>query len=217
MATRTITRRQGSALLTLSDRSSLSHISLVPVTLRYLHSRMDRGYTILLSHLHRLTNSSDLKAIQSSISHHLAHVSISPTPLAASVIASVLFTPYSHYKLQVLTTAFRHAVHFKYQLLKVNQGGLFQKGMTPALGDWVLAVVAGYKGGPPISRLAAAGGLLLGLEDVAGKMRLGNLRWRRRVQDEVVLAVAETMDVCGQKREDGWEKEFLPPVEAGER
>jgi hypothetical protein len=175
----------------------------------------DRGYTNLLAYLHRPTQTLPLATIQSLIAHYLAYLSPSPTPLSAALISSPLFVPYSHEKLEILSTASRHAVHFKYHLLKANQGGLFQKGMVASLGDWTRGVIAGLKGGPAIMRLTIAGGLLMGLEDISKHVRIGDVRWRRRAQDEVVLAVAEIMDLYSPTA-DGWEKEFRAETEKGE-
>ena len=180
-------------------------------------ARQDRGYANLLAHLHRSSTNVPISTLQASISHYLANLAPSPTPLSATLVSSALFIPYSNKKLEALTTAYRHAVHFKYQQLKARPGGLFQKGLRGSLGDWVKAVVAGFRGGHAILRLAAAGGVLAGLEDISAEIALGDVQWRRRVQNEVVLAIAETMDLYVRSRDgDGWEKEFQPETEQGE-
>jgi hypothetical protein len=176
-------------------------------------SATDPGYASLLTYLHQ--PSSAVPAVQSSISHYLAHLSPSVTPLAATLVSSPLFFPYANTKLEVLATACRHAVHLKHQLLKANRYNLFQKGVRASLGDWTNDVVAGLKGGPAIMRLTISGGLLFGLEDIDSEAVLGDVGWRRRLQDEVIMAVAETMDLYVQT-EDGWEKEFQPETEKGE-
>jgi hypothetical protein len=64
-------------------------------------------------------------------------------------------------------------------------------------------------------RLACVGGVLTGLDDVSPKVRLENEGWRRSVEDEAVVALAEIMDIYVQT-EGGWEKEFQPETEKGE-
>src|ERR1700722_9751817 len=178
-------------------------------------SVQDQGYANLLACLRQSTTDLPLSTIQSTISHYLAHAFPSPTPLAAIVVSSPLFLPYSHAKLDILVTCLRHAVHFKYKLLETSRGGLFQKGMVGSLGDWTKCVIAGLKGGQPMMRLAAAGGLLMGLEDISANVRLDGVRWLRDVQDQVILSVAESIDLY-VRTTGGWEKEFQPETENGE-
>jgi hypothetical protein len=174
----------------------------------------DRGYTNLLAHLNRPTTTLPYSTIQASIAHYLAHLSPSPTPLSATVVSSPLFHPYSHAKLQALTTAFRHAVHVKRKLLK-DQNGLFSPSVKSGLRDWVMATLKGLQGGQPIMRLACVGGVLMGLDDISPKVGLENEGWRRYVEDEAVVAMAEIMDIY-LPTGDGWEKGFQPETEKGE-
>lgn len=172
----------------------------------------DAGYKNLLGHLHHYNNQIPLTAIQQSISHHLARVAPSPTPLVASVISSPLFQPVSHDKLQSLSTAFRHAAHLKFGLLHDDQGGIFSRGLKSRLRFWVEATLRGMDGGLPILRLACAGGLLMGLDDLKGRVSLGP-EFATNVQDGVVLAAAEVMDIYSAA---GWEAEFHPKTVEGE-
>jgi hypothetical protein len=177
-------------------------------------STPDRGYINLLAHLHRSTTTLPISTVQASIAHYLAHLAPSPTPLSGTIVSSPLFLPYSHTKLQALTTSFRHAVHFKCILLK-DQNGLFSPSVNSSLRDWVTATLKGLQGGQPVMRLACIGGLLMGLDDVSRNMNLGNGEWRRYVEDEAVVVVAEIMDMY-VPTENSWEKEFQPETEKGE-
>lgn len=177
---------------------------------------LDRGYTILLTHLHRPTTTLPLETIAASFSHYLATITPSPTPLAATIISSPLFIPVSHPKLQILFTGFRHAVHFKHNNLSNNQGGLFDLGLKTRLRKWVLGVLKGFEGGMGIVRLACAGGLLIGLEDMKGRITLAS--GRGAVENKLVVAFAEVIELYEHSQEgSGWEKEFQPVTEQGER
>jgi hypothetical protein len=178
---------------------------------------VDPGYVNLLTFLrrHRPTNLIPFPDLQTTISHHLARHSVSPTPLVAALVSSPLFIPYSNAKLELLTVALRHAALHRFQLLKDSRGGLLKKGLRARLGDWSKGVILGLKGGHAVLRLAASGGLLMGLEDINASLPLGDVSWRRRVQDAVILAVAEIMDLY-VRTSDGWVTEFLPETENGE-
>lgn len=172
----------------------------------------DRGYTNLLNHLHRASTSLSLEALQASIAHYLANVEPSPTPLAASVISSPLFRPFSHAKLLALSTAFRHAVHFKYQSIKKDNDTIFRRSPKARLSEWAKAVVKGCQGGQAMLRMVCFGGLLLGLEDVKAKIEGG--AGRGKVENELVVALAEVMDLYASMQSlAGWEKEFHPEHE----
>lgn len=176
---------------------------------------VDRGYTNLLTHLHRPSTTLPLQTIAASFSHYLATLTTSPTPLTATIISSPLFFPVSHTKLQILSTAFRHAVHLKYKGLSVSKGGLFELGLKARLEEWVLGVLNGFKGGMSVMTLACAGGLLLGLDHL--KENIGLFVERGTAEDEVVVAFAEAMELYGPRQEgSGWEGEFQPLTEQGE-
>src|SRR5882762_2231551 len=96
----------------------------------------DRGYTILLSHLHKPSSSLPLQSLQALISHYLS-ISSSPTPLSATIISSPLFRPFSHVKLSALTTAFRHAVHARLKFLEDEEMGIFSRGVRVRMSEWI--------------------------------------------------------------------------------
>ncbi|KAJ7043901.1 hypothetical protein C8F04DRAFT_1070849 [Mycena alexandri] len=174
------------------------------------------GYANLLAHLHNSSTSLPLPTIQSALAHHLAKLSPLPTPLAASIVSSPLFSqhPFTHPKLQTLFTAFRHATHLKYRDAKDAEeqrsavGAVFSRGTAARVKQWMGAVLKGIKGGQPILRLACCGGLLAGLEDLktAEQLELG----RSQLEDEVIISVAESMDVYAASTAGGWEAEFQP-------
>ncbi|TFK39012.1 hypothetical protein BDQ12DRAFT_604733 [Crucibulum laeve] len=195
-------------------------------------SSADRGYTTLLTHLHNPTSPLPFTTIQGALAHHLANLSPLPTPLAATAVSSPLYLslPLTHIKLQSLSIAFRHASHLKYRALieaEKNQSqvaSLFRKSTQAAMGQWANEVVKGVQGGHPVLRLACCTGLLLGVHDlkVVGKtgeeegVDLG--KPREGVEDEVVVALAEVMDIYAYAYlsvptsfgAEEWEKEFQP-------
>ncbi|KAJ7729657.1 hypothetical protein DFH07DRAFT_756735 [Mycena maculata] len=174
------------------------------------------GYTNLLAHLHNPSTSLPLPTIQSAIAHHLAKLLPLPTPLAATTVSSPLFSahPFSHPRLQTLFTAFRHATHLKHRDSKnaaENQSAVssvFARSTRARVKQWASAVLKGIKGGQPILRLACCGGLLAGLEDLelAEGLEIG----RSQLEDEVVISVAESMDMYARTAAGGWEAEFQP-------
>lgn len=180
----------------------------------------DRAYNILLSQLHRPSPALPLESLQSLLSHCLSHTqtATAATPLTATIISSPLFRPFSHTKLAALSSAFRHAAHLRLASLKQEPQSIWSRGVNGAMHDWAKAVIKGFAGGQGILRLVAAGGLLLALEDLRHQLgaEAGHSRVRRRAEEEVVIAVAEVMDVYATLPTDGWEKEFHPHTERGE-
>ena len=183
-----------------------------------LTSMADRGYTNLLFHLSRLSTSLPLQTLTGSLSHYLSSLP-SPTPLTAITISSPFFAPtLSHTELSALFTAFRHAVHLKHKSLIDDQSGiglgmLFSRGVKVRLRDWVRDVLKGLEGGVGVLRLACAAGILSGLGDLegVGKLKAGSGEaGRGRVEDEVVVALAEVMELYEAAHGGGWEKEFQP-------
>lgn len=188
----------------------------------------DRGYTILLSHLHNPATKLDVSTIQGALAYQLANVSPLPTPLAALTVSSPFYLsqPFTNPKLHSLSTAFRHAVHLKYRSSvdsrknRSTMGSLFGRTLRTALGQWVTDVLKGLQGGHAVLRLASCTGLLLGIEDlkVGGSEKgidVGSAR--SAVEDEILVAVAEVMDAYahgfGSSSSNGieeWEKEFQP-------
>ncbi|KAJ7134406.1 hypothetical protein C8R44DRAFT_424065 [Mycena epipterygia] len=176
------------------------------------------GYANLLAHLHNPSTSLPLPTIQSALAHHLAKLSPLPTPLAATIVSSPFFLvhPFSHPKLQALFTAFRHASHLKYRdsknALETQSAvsSVFAVGTKTRVKHWAGAVLKGIKGGQPILRLACCGGLLAGLEDL--KAAENQEVSRSKLEDEVVISVAESMDTYFRPPSiaGGWEIEFQP-------
>ncbi|KAI6123479.1 hypothetical protein EDD16DRAFT_1691528 [Pisolithus croceorrhizus] len=172
-------------------------------------SASERGYSVLLSSLHRASAPTPpLSTLQGLIVHYLARLSPAPTPLAATIVGSPLFRPFSLIKLDALKTSFRHAVHTKLHLLKDAPTGLFLPSLNVQLNAWLVAILKGLEGGHAITRLACCSGLLLG--HLPSKQR----DVESSVQDEIVLAFADVIDLFTSS--DSWGKEFRPETEAGE-
>ncbi|KAH7910858.1 hypothetical protein BJ138DRAFT_1172912 [Hygrophoropsis aurantiaca] len=172
----------------------------------------DRGYSVLLTYLHRPTASTPaLSTIQGLIAHYLATLKPYPTPLAAAIVSSPLFAPFSHSKLQALSTSFRHAVHTKTHSLKSESSSIFSPSTSRQLEDWCTAVIKGLEGGHAITRLACCAGLLLGIEDIASAF---SSHMKASVQDDLVLTFADVIDVFSAS--GPWENEFQPLTEGGE-
>ncbi|OCH85759.1 hypothetical protein OBBRIDRAFT_762524 [Obba rivulosa] len=176
---------------------------------------MDRGYFYLLSHLHRPATTLPLNTLQASIAHYLAHLQPSPTSLAGTLVSSPLFRVLLYPRLDTLCTALRHALHIKAKLLKDEQG-IFVRSVNARAADWVKHVLEGFRGGHPVMRLVCAGGLLLGLEDLEGELHAKEGRMRARVEEEVVLALAEVIDTYTVQSSTGWEKDFSLEYKEGE-
>ncbi|PBK97608.1 hypothetical protein ARMGADRAFT_1162451 [Armillaria gallica] len=176
-------------------------------------------YRNLLAHLSRPTTSLPFETIQAALAHHLAHLSPLPTPLAATAVSSPLFLshPLTLAKLDALSTAFRHALHIKFDLLKRDAeqrsalGAVFSRAVRTRLALWVDALIKGLQGGQPIMRLACSTGVILGMNDV-------KLTSQGYVENEVVLSLAEVMDLYkydtfplpSPSGAGEWEKEFQP-------
>ncbi|KAI0631994.1 hypothetical protein C8Q77DRAFT_1210348 [Trametes polyzona] len=187
----------------------------------------DRGYVNLIRHLARPASTLPLETLQASIAHYLARPPVplpgSPTPLAAAALSSPLFRPYAHRTLSALALAFRHAVHLRVGVLKElaerAPAGLFARGagvdVPGKLARWTAEVRAGFEGSEGVVRLACASGLLLGLEDWDAELRFGEKegRARAKVEEEVVLALAEVVDEYAREG-SGWENDFKRTVGA---
>ena len=193
-------------------------------------SSSDRGYTILLTHLHNTSSNLPLSTIQGALAHHLATALPLPTPLAAAAISSPLYLsqPFTNEKLQSFSTAFRHATHIKYRALvdaaksRSTLSTLLGRSMRAVIGQWVSDVLKGIHGGHPVLRLASCSGILLGIEDLRVGERgekeqgidVGNAR--TGVENETVVALAEVMDTYAYAAGtvspgvEEWEKEFQP-------
>lgn len=197
----------------------------------------DRGYTILLSHLHSPTSKLPLSTIQGALAHYLVVTRPLPTPLAATAITSPFYLsqPFTYDKLQSFCVAFRHATHLKYKALveatktRSKLQTLLGRTVQSAMGQWVTDILQGIHGGHPVLRLSSCSGLLLGIDDlrIGGKgdgengIDVGTSRFA--VEDEVVVALAEVMDTYSHGFRSGssttgmeeWEKEFQPAGQGG--
>ncbi|KAJ4481954.1 hypothetical protein J3R30DRAFT_3699258 [Lentinula aciculospora] len=182
------------------------------------------AYSNLLQHLHRAQPALPLETIQSALAFHIANQNSLPTPIAATAITSPLFLshPFTLSRLQILSNSFRHSLHLKYTLLSGPRFSFFERSISTRLTEWTKALIKGLQGGNPILKLAAASGVLLGLEDLRTHSKSNSLHTdlnsnavsqdlvsdaiRAKVEDEVVIALAEVMDQEGVGRD--WEREF---------
>lgn len=168
---------------------------------------VDRAYLNLAAHLNTAKASLPLTTIHASIAHYLAHVQPSPTPLAALVVSSPLFTSLSFPALDGLLTAFRHAVHIKIKIFNDEASGLFSRGLAMYIATWVAQVLKGLQGAHPVVRLACCAGIVHGLNDRDGELKMQQSSTRRKVEEELVIALAEIIDFVSPAA-DPWEAEF---------
>lgn len=166
----------------------------------------------LLAHLQNSEPSVPLPTLLAALSHHLSVDSPTPATLAAAAITSPLFLtqPETHERLQGLMGAFRHAVHLKHQaLIKAEKDWsitrtIFSKSVHRGLKEWVHEALKGVQGGRAVLRLASCVGLLLGT-----KLVIGVHVDVEKVEDEIVIALAEVMDAYAHSnRASEWEREF---------
>ena len=171
------------------------------------------SYTTLLSHLRRPSPTSlpPLLTLQALIVHHLAQLTPSPTPLAAAIVSSSLFRPFSFATLDALSTALRHAVHAKLALLRHESSSLFSLSLNTWLASWSTSLLKGFEGGHAITRLACCSGLLLGLEDILQELPARQANIKSNVEDELILAFADVIDLFTSS--DSWGKQFQPNTE----
>lgn len=168
----------------------------------------DRGYLNLVAHLNAHTSSLPLETLNASVAHYLARAQPSATPLAASVVSSPRFSAsFSFTILEGLQTAFRHALHVKIKVITGEPGGIFSRGLTAQVAEWNSQVLKGLQGGHPVLRLACYSGLLFGLNDHEKKLKMQQTFPRRRVEEELVIALAEIIDFVSPTA-DAWEAEF---------
>ncbi|RPD77986.1 hypothetical protein L226DRAFT_544371 [Lentinus tigrinus ALCF2SS1-7] len=187
----------------------------------------DRGYINLIRHLTRTTSTLPLETLQASIAHYLARPPVpipgSPTALTATVLGSPLFRPYTYAKLTALAVAFRHAVHLRVAVHKADAEQNPRSILPPSrgvnvcarLGRWVRATLEGFAGSAAVVRLACASGMLLGLQDWEAELKVSEkeARVRAKVEEEVVLALAEVVDTYAREG-SGWETDFKKSLEA---
>lgn len=171
---------------------------------------------LLLTHLQKPDSIVPLETIIAALAHHLSVDLPTPTPLTASVVSSpyVLAYPPTNEKLQGLVTAFRHAIHLKHRALvkMANEGWslsqvIFSRGVEGGMREWVRAVIRGLQGSRAVVRLACCTGLLLGVKDFP---QIG--AGYGKVEDEIVIAIAEVMDDYSPDTSD-WEREFRPKID----
>ena len=188
----------------------------------------DHGYVNLVRHLTRASTTIPLETLQASIAHYLARPPVpvpgSPTPLVAAALSSALLRSHAD---AALALTFRHAVHLRVGVLKEEctsaAGGLFASQDNSAkvarrLGRWCKDVWAGFRGSAPLVRLACATGMLLGLEDWEGELKVKEResRVRAKAEEEVVLALAAAMDAYASDS-SGWGVDFKRAVDAKEQ
>ena len=174
---------------------------------------------ILLSHLQDPTtgtSSIPLPTLQSVLSHQLSTApststtssSLTVTQLTATAISSPFFHPtsgaFEFAKVQVFETAFRHAIHLLRQQRSKREDGNLTR--------WTRDVITGVQGGHPILRLAACGGILLGVEDLKSANTNENGEAsikiaRTLVESETLVALAEVLDSTTVLYTE-WEHEF---------
>ncbi|KAF8895163.1 hypothetical protein BD779DRAFT_1497859 [Infundibulicybe gibba] len=167
----------------------------------------DRAYASLLAHLHSPSPALALPVIQSALAHHLSTAFPTPTPLSASAVSAPLFLtpPLVYTRLQTLLpqSASRE---------NALSRALFGRSVEAVLGRWVKEAVTGIQGGQSVLRLACCTGLILGLEDLTRNeisVKVGG-RGRGVVEDEIILALAEVMDMHALYPNDEWERELWP-------
>ncbi|KAG6889886.1 hypothetical protein C0995_013861 [Termitomyces sp. Mi166 len=174
---------------------------------------------LLLIHLQKSSSSVPLQTIIAALAHHLSVDLPTPTPLTASAVSSPYFLVYppTNERLQGLVTAFRHAIHLKHRTLvkRAEEGwslsqAIFSRGVEGGMREWVRAVNRGLQGGRAVIRLACCTGLLLGVKDLP---QVGTSYGK--VEDEVVIALAEVMDEYSSVTGD-WEEEFRPKIDASQ-
>ncbi|CDO71678.1 hypothetical protein BN946_scf184915.g22, partial [Trametes cinnabarina] len=182
----------------------------------------DRGYINLIRHLIRPASPLSLDTLQASIAYYLARPPIpvpgTPTHLVAAALNSPLFRPFAHPKLAALALAFRHAYHLRVGTLDEKSDGRpgeLSAAQRSKLAKWVEEVRAGFAGGEPVVRLAAASGLLLGMEDWESELRFKAKQRKAaaKIEEEVVIALAEVLDEYA-KEGSGWEKDFKRTIGA---
>ncbi|KAG6333815.1 hypothetical protein ID866_5275 [Astraeus odoratus] len=167
----------------------------------------ERGYSVLLSSLHR-TSGSPLppSTLQGLIVNYLARLSPTPTPLAAAIVGSPLFRPFSLAKLDALKTSFRHAVHAKLHVLKETPSSIFLPSPNIQLNGWLTAILRGLDGGHAITRLICCSGLLLGVQDILESLPSKRHDVQGSVQNEIILAFADVIDLFTSS--DSWGKDL---------
>ena len=87
------------------------------------------------------------------------------------------------------------------------------------MAEWVRGLVKGFKGGQAVIRFVSVGGILLGLDDLIKKLGadLASGSVRAKVEDELIVALSEIVELYGAPKDSAWEKEFQPETEQGER
>jgi len=183
---------------------------------------MDQNYRNLLLHLQKPSGSSLHKGIPPTLAHYLSILPVPlPTTLTATAIASSVWTPSN---VSSLLLAFRNAVHRKVDLLApstitagagtgTTESSLFSLSPGPVWGfrKWTRALCSGMRNGHAFVRIAALGGVLMGLDDMKDRLSAGDARWK--VEDEVIVALAEYFEA----EKDPWANEVLGQENKGTR
>ncbi|KAG6844469.1 hypothetical protein H0H87_006693 [Tephrocybe sp. NHM501043] len=87
---------------------------------------------------------------------------------------------------------------------------VFSKGVEGRTQEWVRAILRGLQGGRAVIRLACCTGVLIGLKGLPLREISDG-----KVEDEVIIALAEVMDDYNADTGD-WEKEFRPKLDASQ-
>ena len=176
--------------------------------------------TILLSHLQTSASGIPLPTLQSVLSHHLSNSSSTTTLTVSQLTATAISAPFFHPPLeyanvQAFETAFRHAVHLLSERLSKEEGT-----SRVNISRWTGDVINGIQGGHPILRLAACGGILLGVQDLRNNADVNDGKpdggasiqfSRTSVESETLVALAEVLDSITVHTE--WENEFQHQVQ----
>lgn len=173
---------------------------------------MDSGYTTLLTHLHSTKSTLPLSALHSSIAYYLAHAP-SPTALAASAASSPRFQAHDHSALAALSAAFERATLARFAQLQNEGASVFTRSVRTRLNAWARDVLEGIRAASPAVKLACAGGLLTGVDGVQRARGGVSVSARGKAEDEVLVALAEVLDVHARRPGGGWEVEFAPAQE----
>jgi hypothetical protein len=164
---------------------------------------MDQNYRNLLAHLQRTSDNLPSGVIPA-LTHYLSTV---PLPLPTTLTASVIASPvWKDENLQSVLLAFRQSVHLKTRTLldDLHAGLSLSPGPAWKFRSWIKAVCSGARIGISRVRIAALGGLLIGLEEVKEQLDAGGARFK--VEDEVIIAIAEYFDEVNSS----WSSEIHP-------
>ena len=165
---------------------------------------VDKGYLNLLAHLRQPKSSLSEETLHSAICHYL--IQSSPTPLVESILASPRWqsTPLSLKSTLGLGNSFKSAAYLKWQDLKKSERGFFDVSISSEFTTWTRDILNGSKNGFALLRVSILGGLLSGLALLSSNAKIAI----RQVEEELVIAFAEIMDLIFRSNSDPWANEF---------